>query len=173
MGQQVEFFAAGSDRDQLLHWMEEENLGAVPAEFTTDEIPEKASPRTFDAEQKLYLLSPDLAAAEVMYRPIRDDPSLSRADPLSSPAIELIARGEQDGKASHGRIYLGAKPSHPLYAKAKKSYDALSRRIRKWPRLKKAGVYVGPETLQRARQHELELHSPHRRIDLDNETIEE
>jgi hypothetical protein len=162
MGSQVVFYAEGADDVALVRMLVDAGLRAMPYVVPSEEANamrvEAVTPGQPDTPQRggvLYLLPPGLAAVEAFYQPLRRDPSQAMLDTAHSPVIEYRPSARQGDKLEPGRLFLDTVKDDPRYPTVRKSFDALARQLRTWPRIDR--YHVGPHTAELARQGTLKL----------------
>jgi hypothetical protein len=156
MSLQTGYYAVDTDEAELLSWAEELGMRALPYRAPTDAVDdglvEAVLPTHLAATSHghtFYLLPAGLAPVEAVLPPVPGRENVSCLDDVNSPVIEFRPSQRSGSDISAGRVYLGQNSADTLHPVVRKAYDALTRRLRKWPTV---GRYrVGPKTLAEAR----------------------
>lgn len=160
MANQVSLLAIPEDMRSLLLPVEQEGAKAFPMIVPVDETPRPVSPSeyaTLQSGESFLLLPSPLAAVEIFYTPLTDDPTRAQVDDFNSPVVIVDSCVAEDGCLFNGRLFLGNDPSDPRHTAARRLFKTLGNALKSWEKTARFGIFVGPETAKQARGGKLTL----------------
>ena len=158
MGRQTGFFTVDSDDAMLLEICEGRGMSAIPKILESGiSSPEPTTPLSFTRTPGtvFYLLPSGAAAKDAVYEPT-DDGRLVLI-PHQSPVVEFATCRRDDDWIENGRIYFAATKTASPFDAARKEFESLSRRVKKWVPADRFRFYIGPGALDAVRTGKLRL----------------
>lgn len=167
IGNQIGFYAFEDDYANLIQYIQDSGLLAIPEIISTDSDVHPIEPAQFilPEEQNFFYLIPDsISPAEAFYDELPDDPLESKLIVYTSTVIELVPCLQKNNLLYNGRLYLGLDENDRYYSIVSKKYNRLARYIRQWSKTDRFDFYVGPHTKKLALNEKIQL--MHHQIEL-------
>jgi hypothetical protein len=167
MGKQIVFYAIEQDYSDLLTFLQDNGLRALPEIIQTDTEIESVLLDQFripDSQEFFYLLPDTLSDTEAIYVEMAKNPSLSKLTTYGSPVIEFVPCKYRNNQVYEGRFYWELDSNDRFYPIILKKYNKIVRYIRKWEQTDQFGFYVAPHTANLAKKEK--IHLMHHQIEL-------
>jgi hypothetical protein len=153
MGRQVGFFLDECDYQNLLDFVEQAGFMALPELVSTGMRPSAVKPTEYKLTEQtgryfFYLLPKGFTLDDVTYGPCTDILDLSKLVADESPVIELTPCQRAGDRLKRGRIYFCLPVHDPRYDAALKAYNLVQRHMRKWKKVDRYKVHLGPHTVE-------------------------
>ncbi|HCO11903.1 MAG TPA: hypothetical protein DIT19_01570 [Desulfonauticus sp.] len=160
--QWLNYFAIGQDYEDLLQFVQDIDLLAIPKVLTTEDYnrgkQEAVPPVKFQlkpGEEVFYLIPKSVPLTEGLYTPMKYKPALSYLLPHQSPVIEL-GKCQCNGKKVYSSEISILFPENEHYSNAiYKAFNKIHEYVQKWPQAEY--TYIGPETYKLVQNKEIEI----------------